>query len=205
MDDNKKILIDNMNKLLKQKGKLRMDMAKDLGLTHSTVFNWFDGVSYPRLNNLEQIADYFGVSITQLVGEGRNTAPEFTTINVLSRVAYGVPIKSMDYVIGSEEISNRMAKNGSYFALKVKGDAMAPKIEANDIAIIQETKVAQNGDIVVVMIGKDDAIIRRIMHNQYGITLLANANTEPLFFTHDDVESIPVKIIGKVVEVRRKF
>lgn len=206
MDENKKILIDNMNRFLKQKGKLRMDMARDLGITHSTVFNWFDGVSYPRLKNLEQIAEYLGVTISQLVEGDRQATQDFTTINVLSRVVYGVPLKSMDYVVGTEEISNRMAKNGNHFALRIKGDAMTPKIDNGDVVIVLEKKTADNGDIVVIMVGKDDAVLRKLTHNEYGITLLAiNPNVEPMFFSHQDVVNIPITIIGKVIEARRKF
>lgn len=206
MEESRRILVDNLNKYLKQKGKKRSDMASELGLPTSLLYGWFSGVSYPRIENLERIADYFGVSITQLVDEGRNTTPEFTTINVLSRVAFGVPLKSMDYVVGTEEISSRMAKMGNLFALRVRGDAMAPKIDDRDVVIVFEQKTAESGEIIVVMIGRDDAIIRKITHNQYGITLHAsNPNIEPLFFSHEDVERIPVRIIGKVIESRRKF
>jgi len=205
MDKNRQILIDNMNRLLKQKGKLRMDMANDLGLTSSTVFNWFSGVSYPKIKNLEQIAEYFGVSITQLVGEGKQST-NYTTINVFSRIANGVALSSMDYVVGSEEISSRLAKNGSYFALKVKGDAMSPIINNGDVVIVLEQRTAEHGNVVVVSIGNDDAIIRKIIHTEFGITLIAsNTDIEPLFFTDKEIQAIPVKIYGKVVESRRKF
>lgn len=53
---------DNLNRLLKQSNKKIAEIAKDLGLSDSTVRSWFNGQRYPRLNQLELLANYFGVS-----------------------------------------------------------------------------------------------------------------------------------------------
>ena len=64
---NKEILSKNLKKYMSKSGKERSVVAEDLGLPYSTLTDWINGKKYPRINNLERLADYFEVSKTDLI------------------------------------------------------------------------------------------------------------------------------------------
>lgn len=57
-----------------------------------------------------------------------------------------------------------------------------------------------------MLINGDEATVKRIKKRPEGVMLIPNNTTyDPMFYTNNDVETLPVKIIGKVVELRAKF
>lgn len=128
------------------------------------------------------------------------------TINVLGRVAAGIPIDAIEEVIDTEEISKEMSIKGNYFGLQIHGDSMEPRIYNGDTVIVRQQNYAENGDIVIALINGHDATCKKLMKYNGGISLLSlNPKYEPMVFTKADIDTIPIKIIGKVVELRGKF
>ena len=66
-------------------------------------------------------------------------------IPVLGRVAAGIPINAITEIIDTEEISEELAKTGDFFALKIKGDSMEPRIVDGDVVIVKQQEDAENG------------------------------------------------------------
>lgn len=64
---NKEIFAKNLNYYMYQKGKTRMDLSKDLDIAYTTVTDWVTGAKYPRIDKIEKLAVYFGVSKSHLV------------------------------------------------------------------------------------------------------------------------------------------
>lgn len=64
---NKEILSRNLKKFIERSGKDRKVVAKDLGFPYSTLTDWVNGNKYPRINNIEKLATYFGVSKSDLI------------------------------------------------------------------------------------------------------------------------------------------
>lgn len=127
-------------------------------------------------------------------------------IKVLGRVAAGIPIEAVEDVIDNEEISETLAKTGDFFALQIHGDSMEPRMCEGDVVIVRQQNDAESGDIVIAMINGDDATCKRLRKYRDGIELISNnPSYEPMFFSNDEIISKPVKIIGKVVELRGKF
>lgn len=127
-------------------------------------------------------------------------------IKVLGRVAAGIPIEAVEDVIDNEEISETLAKTGDFFALQIHGDSMEPRMCEGDVVIVRQQDDAESGDIVIAMINGDDATCKRLRKYRDGIELISNnPSYEPMFFSNDEIISKPVKIIGKVVELRGKF
>ncbi len=98
-----------------------------------------------------------------------------------------------------EYIPVALNKGGEFFALHVKGDSMInAHIESGDIIIVQKTPVANNGDIVVALIG-DEATVKRY-YKEKGHFRLQPEN--------DDYEPIIVDelvLLGKVVSLIRNY
>lgn len=131
-----------------------------------------------------------------------NTVP----IPILGSVQAGVLVEAVEDIIGEERIPAAMAALGRHFGLRVKGDSMAPRICAGDVVIVRQQSEVENGDVAVVLVNGEDATIKVFYQSENGVKLvLSNPTYEPLFFSPAEVEGLPVTIIGKVVEMRRKM
>ena len=64
---NKNALSKNLKKYISQSGKDRTTIADDLGFPYSTLTDWINGNKYPRINNIEKLANYFNVSKSELI------------------------------------------------------------------------------------------------------------------------------------------
>ena len=60
-------LSKNLKKYIAKSGKDRGEVAKDLGISYSTLTDWVNGNKYPRINNIEKLAAYFKVSKSDLI------------------------------------------------------------------------------------------------------------------------------------------
>lgn len=197
-------------------------VANKLGVTEATAQRYESG----SIKNIpyEHICTYgeiLNCSPAYLMGWEDNNSPRETdtsisnpppsrkkgvVINVLGRVAAGIPIEAIEDIIDTEEITEDMAKTGNFFGLQIHGDSMVPNICDNDIVIVRQQEDAENGDVVIAMINGDDATCKRLRKYRDGIELIPNnPNYKPMFFNNKEIDTKPVKIIGKVVELRRKF
>lgn len=83
---------------------------------------------------------------------------------------------------------------------------MKPDINDGDTVIVKQQTIANNGDIIIALVNGDDATCKKFEKLDNGIMLISN-NSEysPMYFSNEEVITKPVVIIGKVVELRRKF
>lgn len=130
-----------------------------------------------------------------------------TSIPILGVVKAGYNYLAQENVIGTIDVEKSLVGNGEdYFALEIKGDSMFPVLIENDIVLIKKQDDFDNGDIVVALINGDEATIKKGKKSDAGIFLQPlNTSYEPLIFTYDEMETIPVKIIGVVKQLKRKF
>lgn len=205
---NKQTMAKNILYYMDKHGKSRTDMCEALGVKYTTFTDWVKGNSYPRIDKIELMANYFGIAKSDLVEEhtSSNATRKGITINVLGRVAAGIPIEAVENIIDTEEISEELAKSGEFFGLLIKGDSMTPNICNGDIVIVRQQSDAENNEVVIATINGTDAVCKRLRKYQNGIELISNnPSYEPLSFSDKEISEKPVKIIGKVVELRRKF
>lgn len=203
---NKKIMAKNILYYMEKHQKSRNEMCEALGVKYTTFTDWVKGNSYPRIDKIELMANYFGISKSDLVEEHVVAPRKGITINVLGRVAAGIPIDAVTDIIDTEEISLEMARTGEFFGLQIKGDSMEPKISDGDVVIVRQQNDAESGDIVIATINGDEATCKRIRKYRDGIELVSNNPCyEPMFFSNEEIENKPVRIIGRVVELRAKF
>ena len=189
-------------------------VAEKLGYkSYTTIQKWEMGVSEPPLKKLKELSELFKVDMNDLANKNleekvyNNTVgKKGITINVLGRVAAGIPLEAVEDIIDTEEISEEMASTGEFFGLQIHGDSMEPRMCESDVAIVRKQDDAENGDIVIALVNGSEATCKRLKKYENGIMLLSNnPKYEPMVFTNEEVISKPVKIIGKVVELRAKF
>ncbi len=128
-------------------------------------------------------------------------------IPVLGLVAAGIPIEAITDVLDHEELPAHMFRDGSeFFALRLKGDSMEPRMKSGDVVIVRRQETCDSGDIAIVCVNGDEATCKKVLIQPNGITLLPlNPSFEPIYYTASEIESRPVRILGKVVELRAKF
>lgn len=135
-----------------------------------------------------------------------SAAPDPTWINVLGRVAAGIPIEAIEEVIDHEQITEEMARSGKYIGLKIHGSSMEPRMKEGDTVIVRLQDDCDSGDTVIAIINGDEATCKIIKKMPEGITLIStNPAYDPMFFSNSEIEEKPVRILGKVVELRAKF
>lgn len=199
-------MANNIRFYLSQNGISQTEICQTLGFSMSTFSDWVHARTYPRIDKIELMANYFGIEKSDLVEERTKSQRAGVAINVLGRVAAGIPINAITEIIDTEEISEDLAKTGDFFALKIKGDSMKPRIVDGDVVIVKQQEDAENGDTVIALVNGDDAVCKRLRKYRDGLELISNNPAyAPMFFDKETIETKPVRIIGKVVELRGKF
>ena len=188
----------------KAAGLTQGELAEMLDVSIAAVSQWERNIVKPTAENLQVMSQILNMSIDCLLGasEKRNGF----RIPVLGRVAAGIPIEAIEDIIDYEEIDKTTAKNGEYFALKIKGDSMEPSISDGDVVIVRKQDTIDSGKIAIVIVNGNDATCKRFVQHQDGISLIPlNPAYPPKFYTRSEVEGMPIRVIGRVVECRKKF
>lgn len=194
---------DKLAELRKARGLTQQELAKYTGLNRTRISNYELGIREPNFETQELLADFFNVRLDYLMDRENNSN---NIIPVLGRVVAGIPLEAVEEIIDYEEIPQSMAKNGEYFALQIKGNSMEPKFSEGDVVIVRKQEDVDNGDIAIVLVNGNEATVKKIKKFDGGINLIpTNSEYEVLTYTADEIEKLPVRIIGKVVELRAKF
>ncbi len=208
-EEQKAVFAKNLNKYLRLSNKSQKEVADSIGVLTSTFNTWCQGVALPRMGKVQKLADYFGIGKSDLIDDkpfSNVTTKKGIVINVLGRVAAGIPIEAVEDIIDTEEITEEMAATGTFFGLKIHGDSMEPRMCEGDVVIVRKQDDAESGDIVIAMVNGDDATCKRLRKYRDGVELVSNNPAyPPMFYSNEEIENKPVKIIGKVVELRGKF
>ncbi|MGN0703548.1 MAG: LexA family protein [Lentihominibacter sp.] len=178
----------------------------------------------PSIATFNKVANAMRTSVDQLLTKVDNnqlvdvSSEDFSDMNIpkiskgisipiLNTVVAGMPIDAYEDILGYEEINRELASTGEFFALKIKGDSMLPVLQEDDIIIVRQQSDVKSGDIAIVLINGNNATAKKVMKQESGITLIAfnPAVYEPHFYSNGEIESLPVRIAGKVVEMKRSF
>lgn len=193
---------------LKLRNKTQLDLAKAIGVSNTTINNYVKGYNTPRMDKIDKICNYLNIERSNLLEdkEENNNTSQGIKIPVLGTVAAGIPISAVEDILDYEEIPQSWQNQGEFFGLKIKGDSMKPDINDGDTVIVKQQSTANNGDVVIALVNGDDATCKKFEKLDNGIMLISN-NSEysPMYFSNEEVVTKPVVIVGRVVELRRKF
>jgi len=143
------------------------------------------------------------IEVTQLPKPVREQVLDRHTVELrlMGRIAAGRPLEAVEE---HEVLSlGEFARSDKTFALQVKGSSMIDDHILNgDYVVVEPTQVANPGEIVVALVGNDDATLKRFYREPGGKIRLQPANSDmaPLI-----VPAADVKIQGRVVGVLRKY
>lgn len=107
----------------------------------------------------------------------------------------------VDYITLKENIPNIK----EYYALRITGDSMLPLLSDGDLVIVHDQDDVESGQTAVILINGDEATVKKVIKTNEGIELHAMNPYYPIKkFTYDEMNSVPVKIIGRVKEAKIK-
>jgi repressor LexA len=152
--------------------------------------------------------------LTVVEGGGRREQPQLspppaaygqisgTTVPLMGRIAAGVPISAIQNHTQDIGVPPDLIGSGEHFALEVNGDSMIDAgINDGDIVIVRRCDTAENGDIIVALVEKEEATLKRLRKKGASIALeAANPAYETRIFGPDQVD-----IQGRLVGLIRKF
>lgn len=198
---------DRLRALRQQRAMTQAEVARELNISQAAYSKYEVGTSSPNPETLAKLANLLGVSADYLVGSDNNKDRQgYIRVPVLDRVAAGIPIDALKEIVDWEDISTATAGDGEYFGLQIKGHSMEPKISDGDIVIVRRQPDVDSGDIAVVLVNGDDATVKKVKKSPQGVTLIpSNPAYEPMYYTNGEIKSLPVQILGRVVELRAKF
>lgn len=204
-----------LKKALEMRGVSQSELSKRTGINKSSISTYLKGEYKAKQDKVDLIARALDVSPAWLMGfdiQPSGESNDHEQINgvkipVIGTVAAGIPITAITDVEDWEEIPEAMAKTGSYFALRIKGQSMEPRICNGDVVIVKQQSDVDTGDVAIVLVNGDEATVKEIKKLDTGIMLIGwnTAVYSPRFYSANDIKTLPVKIIGKVVELRGKF
>lgn len=196
-------MFEIFNDLIIQKGLSLYKVAKDTKLNAQLFYDWKKGRSKPKIDKLQIIADYLGVSVAYLQGrENEQEESVIYKIPILGSVPCGIPLDAVEDVLGYIDVTPRLKKD--YFGLVAKGNSMHPYIEDGDLLIVHYTPSVESGKIAIIKINGNEATCKKILIGENGISVVPlNREYNPVFYTKEQVNELPVFIVGEVEEVRR--
>lgn len=204
-----------LKQLRNEKKINQRELANFLKVAPSTISMYESGQREPNFEVLESLADFFNVDLNYLLGKSDKTTkliiedeqkPQGLKIPVLGTVAAGIPISAVEDILDYEEVPQSWENQGEFFALKIKGDSMEPRMESGDVVIVKQQSDANSGDTVIVLVNGDDATCKKLQKTDNGIMLVStNPKYPPMFYSNEEISTKPVVILGKVVELRQKY
>ena len=186
----------------KDRGLSQQDIADHFGYkSFTTIQKWEDGSSTPPAKTMKLLAEFFGVSLEDLLTESEKIA-----IPILGTVRGGLLRLAQDEWLGQELVPVEESLGGEYFYLEVIGDSMInTRIYPGDLVYVKRQPIVESGTIAVVLVG-DEATLKRVYYKDNGIVLHPeNPKYEDMVYTQEDIEEKNIQVIGEVIHSKIRF
>ena len=192
MNSNSEV-VELVKKMTAEQNMSMSELARRVGIAKSAISRYFNGTRELPLNRIGDFASALHTTPNFLLGVKEDTNSQGIKIPVLGTVAAGIPISAVDDILDYEEIPQSWQNQGEFFALKIKGDSMEPRMENGDVVIVKQQSDANSGDTVIVLVNGDDATCKRYKRMDAGIMLTSdNSEYSPMFYTNEQIQSLPV-------------
>jgi repressor LexA len=196
--------------LLKMNNTTVYRVSKETGIAASTFTDWKNGRSCPKADKLRRIADFFNVTLDELLGADTKRREAVRDRNrgrlpIIGEIRAGSPIITNETLLGYE--SADVDDEEEYFYLKVCGDSMKDcGIVDGALVLFHKQQYAENGDIVACLVSGDSATVKRFFKRDRRIILQPeNDEYAPIELSPVDFETGDARILGVAQEVKIKL
>lgn len=204
-----------------KKGYSLEDLANRLGnvITRQSLFRYESNDARMKNNIFQKIClaldenpqDVWNEINSRLLdfnnAEFVNLEEDTINIPVLGRIPAGIPFEAIEDVIKYVDIPKEWTYgNQEYFGLLIDGNSMFPKYQNGDIVIFQkcEDPIKCNNKDCALMVNGNDATFKKFIFNNIGVILQPyNMEYETKSFTPEEVQELPIKLVGFAVQIRR--
>lgn len=212
---NKEIILDKfaerLSNLIKEYNTDINILANKLGIkSKSTIYRYMNAEMAPKITTVKYLAEIYNVNTLWLMGYDvpMKAIPikdiKKIKIPVLGIVKAGYNYLAQENIVGYESVDNISDPENCY-ALQVTGDSMEPLFSNGDIAIVHRQDDFESGNTCIILINGDEATVKKVVKMEDGIDLIAMNPYYPVrHFSNEDMKKIPVQVIGKVVEARKR-
>ena len=201
---------NRLNKAISLRNIKPIELAEKTGIDKSKISSYMSGRYKAKQDGIYLLAQALNVSEVWLMGYDvpMESIPikniEKIKIPVLGTVKAGYDYLAQENIIGYESIDN-VSDPENYYALQVTGNSMEPLFSDGDIAIVHKQDNFDSGNTCIILVNGDEATVKKVVRMDDGIDLIAMNPYYPVrHFTRNEMNEIPVKIIGKVVEARKR-
>lgn len=184
--------------------KLKIDdIVNATGASKPSVNRWLSGeVKRIAPDKLKKLADCLQTTPDHLYGNdlGSEMKP------ILGIVKAGYNMYAEENILGYEPVTEMESRQGDFY-LRVCGDSMInARICEGDLLYIKACNDVESGQIAIVLIGNEEATVKRVIKKENLLILeAANPNVENRYFNQQEIEELPVRIIGRVLYNKVKF
>lgn len=187
-------------------GLTQDELAARVGLTGSSVSQWEAGRARPRAGVLLQLSEVFGVSVSELLGEGarvprsREAAGRSRTVPVrrMGRTHAGEPVEELQED-GVVEVPEGVAvRHPRGFMLGVDGDCMDRAYPPGCLVMVDPDMEPWNGCAVVAETEPGESVMRRYMRGSRTLMLSPDSYEEHEDMVFSDDSLCEVRLVGVV-------
>ncbi len=201
---------DRFKDLRLEKNLTQQQLAEMFYTKKSSISRYENNLQIPEIDSLQKFADFFHVSIDYLLcrsniknGELLKTAylpKKIVELPILGVVRAGEPLYAQQNLLGYSSIDAALVPSGECFYLRVKGDSMnMSNIVDNQLVMIRRQQEVENGEIALVLVGDEDATIKKLYRSDATITLMPHSSNPEYPPRIINLEKDTFRVIGKVV------
>lgn len=215
------MLEDKLKSIIIEKyGSIRQ-FAFKIDVPYTTVDSILKrGIDNSNVGNVIKMCKALNISIDNLLDNNslsidiKNIEPikidsDIIKVPVLGTIKAGIPIESQSDIIDYVEIPRSWTKrNKKFYGLKISGDSMFPKYSEDDIVIFEQNDdlTLFNGKDCAIMINGTESTFKKLLVNEQGIILQPyNMSYDIMMFSKEEVEQLPIKVVGIAKEKRTKI
>lgn len=158
-----------------------------------------------KVYNLDYIDLYEKAGYLDLAEKEKISQKHSVSIPILGTVKAGYDWLAEENVVDYITLKENIPNIKEYYALRITGDSMLPLLSDGDLVIVHDQDDVESGQTAVVLINGDEATVKKVIKTNEGIELHAMNPYYPVKkFTYDEMNTVPVKIIGRVKEAKIK-
>jgi len=178
---------ERLQRSLAASGMKQTDIAEATGISKAAISSYISGKYEPKQANIYKLAEALRISPGLLLGAWENESRQIGRVN--------------------EDVDTLAEGGEQYFEMTVMDSAMSPLLLPGDVLRVQRQLCVPDGALAVVRVGSEEPIVRRLSRSGSGLIMSTyNIGGVPSTgYSCDEIESLPVEIVGRVVEMRRAF
>ena len=197
-------MYEKFRHLMEEKGVSAYRVSKESGVKTQTLSAWKNGNYTPKPSTIQKLADYFQVPLSY-----------FYESDLSDRVLVDYPEEYFeqkepvhDVAAGQGRIASQPESYSEEGQLaRVIGDSMYPSLHDGDVVRFVEAVDVEPSDFALVRINGDELTVKHVRWTMDGLWVMAeNKDVFPdRFYSVKEISTIPIQVVGKAVEVRRKL